>query len=187
MALSRVTKLFAVKDAKIGKLTADPAGGTTTYATLVDVPGIRTVGISGDVNTTELRGDQVLLDSDTTLQNITVTFEYAKISLDVLVATLGGAVADASPGAGLQTATWSLLGTDTLFTPFKFEAQVVSVDTPGGDAHLVLYKCHLSSFPQLGTELDDYQTFSIDATASPRLSDSKWIDVKLNETAAAIS
>src|SRR4051794_8928928 len=100
MALSRVTKLFAVKDAKIGKLTADPAGGTTTYATLVDVPGIRTVGISGDVNIVELRGDQVLLDSDTTLQNITVTFEYAKVSLDVLVAALGGAVADASPGAG---------------------------------------------------------------------------------------
>lgn len=187
MALSHVSKLFAVKDAKIGKLTADPDGGTTTYATLVDVPGIRTVSISGDVNTTELRGDQVLLDSDSTLQNITVTFEYAKLSLDVFVATLGGAVADASPGAGLQTATYSLLGTDTLFNSFKFEAQVTSVDTPGGDAHLILYKCRLASFPQLGTELDDYQTFTIDATATPRLSDEKWIDVKFNETAAAIA
>lgn len=186
MALSHVTKLFAVKDAKIAKLTADPAGGTTTYATAVDVPGIRTVGISGDVNTTELRGDQVLLDSDTTLSNITVSFEYAKMSLDVFVATLGGAVADSGSGS-TEVATYSLLGTDTLFTPFKFEAQVVSVDTPGGDAHLVLYRCKLSSFPQLGTELDDYQTFSLEATASPRLSDSKWIDVVLNETAAAIS
>lgn len=187
MAISHVTKLFATKDAKVSKLTSDVDGGSTVYDTAVDVPGIRSVSIGGDINTVELRGDQVLLDSDSTLNNITVTFEYAKLSLDVLVAVLGGAVADASPGAGLQTATWSLLGTDTLFTPFKFEAQVVSVDTPGGDAHLVLYKCHLSSFPELGTELDDYQTFSIDATASPRLSDSKWIDVRLNETASSIS
>lgn len=187
MALSRVSKLFGVKDAKISKMTSDPSGGPTVYSTAVDVPGIRTVSISGDVNTAELRGDQVLLDSDASLNNITVAFEYAKISLDVFVAVLGGAVADASPGAGLQTTTWSLLGTDTLFNPFKFEAQVVSVDTPGGDAHLVLYKCRLASFPDMGTELDDYQTFSIDATASPRLSDAKWIDVKLQETASAIS
>lgn len=186
MALSHVTKVFATKDAKVSPLTADPAGGTTTYGTAVDVPGIRSVSLGGDITTVELRGDQTLLDSDSVLNNITVSFEYAKLSLDVLDVMLGGGVADTGSGS-TEVATWSVLGTDTLFPTFKFEAQVVSVDTPGGDLHIVLYKCKLSDFPEVGTELDDYQTFTAAATASPRLSDSKWMDLVANETAVAIS
>lgn len=186
MALSHVTKVFATKDAKVSPLTADPAGGTTTYGTAIDVPGIRSVSLGGDITTVELRGDQTLLDSDSVLNNITVSFEYAKLSLDVLDVMLGGAVADGGSGS-TETGTWSLLGTDTLFPTFKFEAQVVSTDNPGGDLHIVMYKCKLSDFPEVGTELDDYQTFTAAATCSPRLSDSKWMDLVINETAVAIS
>lgn len=186
MAISHVTKVFATKDAKVSKLTADVDGGSTTYATAVDVPGIRSVSLDGDINTVELRGDQTLLDSDSTLNSITVNFEYAKLSLDVLAVMLGGAAADTGSGS-VDVSTWSLLGTDTLFPTFKFEAQVVSTDNPGGDLHIVLYKCKLSDFPEVGTALDDYQTFTAAATASPRLSDKKWMDLVINETAVAIS
>ncbi len=184
--MSHTSKVFAVKDAKVAKLTADPAGGTTTYGAIVDVPGIRSVSLGGDINTVQLRGDQTLLDSDSVLNNISVTFEYAKLSEDVLAVVMGGAVADTGTTPA-QKATWSVLGTDTLFPTFKFEAQVVSVDSPTGDLHIVLYKCKLSDFPEIGTSLDDYQTFSAAATASPRISDSKWMDLVLAETAYAIS
>lgn len=186
MPLSHSTKVYAVKDAKIAPLTADPEGGTTTYGSLIDVPGIRTVGVGGDIENIELRGDQTLLDSDTFLNSITVEFEYAKLNLDALEVWLGGSTADGGSGS-TETATWSLLGTDTLFGTWKFEAQVTSVDTPTGDLHIVLYKCKLSDFPEIGTELDDYQIFSVAATASPRLSDAKWIDVVLNEQETAIA
>lgn len=186
MALSRVTKLFAVKDAKVSKLTSDPDGGSTVYATAVDVPGIRSCSISGDMETKELRGDQVVLDSDTVLNNITVDFEYAKLSLDCLKVWIGGNVADGGSGS-VETVTYSLLGTDTLFPTWKFEAQVVSTDNPGGDFHMVLYRCKLADFPEVGTNLDDYETFTVSGSASPRLSDDKWIDLVINETETAIS
>ena len=185
MPLSHVTKLFGTKDAKIAKLTADPAGGTATYGTSIDVPGIKSVVLGGDVEIKELRGDHSLLDSDSTLTNITVTFNYAKLNLDAIVVLLGGAVADSGITPD-QIAKWSLLGTDGLFNNFKFTAQVFSVDTPGGDAMLELYKCKISSFPEMGTEEEDYQLFSQEATVVPRLSDSKWVDLSLRETKAAL-
>ena len=187
MPLSHVTKVFGVNDAKIAKLTADPAGGSATYATSVDVPGIKSVSISGDINTVDLRGDHTLLDSDSTLQNITLTFEYAKLSLDALVVWLGGTVSDSGTTPN-QIAKLAMLGTDTLLgNHWKFEAKTVSADTVGGDVHLVLYKCKLTSFPELGTAEEDYQTFTVEARAVPRLADSKWIDVEARETVAALA
>lgn len=186
MPIAHVTKLFGTKDAKIAKLTADPAGGTTTYAASVDVPGIKSIVLGGDIEVKELRGDHSLLDSDSTLTNITVTFNYAKLNLDAIVVMLGGAVAD-SGSTPNQAATYSLLGTDGLFNNFKFTAQVFSTDFAGGDAHFTLYKCKISSFPAMGTEEEDYQLFSQAATVVPRLSDSKWIDIPLHETAVALT
>jgi hypothetical protein len=187
MPLSHVTKVFGVNDAKIAKLTADPAGGTATYGTSIDVPGIKSVTIAGDISTVDLRGDHTLLDSDSTLQNITLSFEYAKLSLDALVVWLGGAVTDSGTTPD-QMAKLALLGTDTLLgNHWKFEAKTVSADTPGGDVHLVLYKCKLASFPELGTAEEDYLTFTVEARAVPRLADSKWIDVELRETVAALA
>lgn len=187
MPLSHVTKVFGVNDAKIAKLTADPAGGSATYATSVDVPGIKSVTISGEITTVDLRGDHTLLDSDSTLQNVTVGFEYAKLSLDALVVWLGGTVSDSGTTPD-QIAKLAMLGTDTLLANYwKFEAKTVSADTVGGDVHLVLYKCKLTSFPELGTAEEDYQTFSVEARAVPRLADSKWIDIEARETIAALA
>lgn len=186
MALAHVSKLFATSDARIAKLTADPSGGTTTYATSIDVVGIKSVVLGGDIEVKELRGDHSLLDSDSTLTNITVTFNYAKLGLDALAVMLGGAVADSGTTPN-QIAKWSLLGSDGLFNNFKFTAKVFSTDFAGGDAIIELYKCKISSFPEMGTEEDDYQLFSQDATVIPRLSDAKWIDLSFRETTAALT
>ncbi len=187
MPLSHVTKIFGVNDAKISKVTADPAGGTTTYATAIDVPGIKTVTISGEVNTVDLRGDHSLLDSDSTLQNISLSFGYAKLSIAALAVMLGGTESDTGTTPS-QVAKLALLGTDALLAnTWKFEARTVSADSVGGDVHFVLYKCRLANFPDLGTAEEDYLTFTVEARAFPRLSDSKWIDIVLNETLAAIS
>lgn len=187
MPISHTSKFYAVTDAKIAAVTADPSGGTTTYGTLIDVPGIKSVTISGDINTVELRGDNTLLDSNSTLTNVTVDFEYAKLNLDAVAAMIGGTVTDSGAGT-TEVATYRRLGTDT-FAYFKFEAKTptAGVDEVLGDAHILLYKCMLSGFPELGMAEEDYQTFSASAVAIPRLSDSKWLDVVLNETAAAIA
>jgi hypothetical protein len=189
MPISRVTKLYSVQDCKISPLTADPAGGTATYGTSIDVPGIQEMAISGDVEVKQLRGDNVKLATNTALTNIQVAVTHAKLSLDVLVAILGGAVTD-SGTTPAQKSVWGLSGTNATLPPFKIEGITPpnGVDIVGGDLHWVLYKCTLSAFPDLGFANEDFRVVSFTADADPLLATgNKWMDAVLNETLVAIT
>lgn len=185
MPISHFSKSYGTTDAKIAKLTADPSGGSPTYGSLVDVPGIKAVTISGSMNRTELRGDHQLLDAQSTLTDITVSFEYAKLSLDALAVFFDAAVVDAGTTPS-QTATWTLDGADDP-NYFGFTAKVAAADTIGGDIHISLLKCMLDGFPDIGTAEEDYKTFTASAVAMPRLSDDDWLKLSFNETAAALA
>lgn len=187
MPISRVSQFFAVKDAKIAKLLTDPAGGAATYGTSIDVPGIKSVTVTGDINTTELRGDNTLLARNSVLGNITVSIEYAKLSLDVLPVVLGGTTVSAGTTPN-QTETFSLLNTDQ-FSYFRLEAATPTggADTPGGDNHIAFDKLMLISFPDMGFAEEDFRTFSMDAGATPLISTGRWMRVILAETATAIA
>lgn len=185
MPLSHVTKVFAAKDAKLWPLTADPAGGSPTYGTGIDVPGLKTVTISGDVNTAELRGDNTKLDSSSTLGNITVAMEFAKLSFDILSAVLAAATVD-SGTTPAQKSAWTLLGT-TGFNYVGMTAQAIGADTITGDVQFAAYKLMLSSFPEMGLAEEDYKTNSIEFAAVPLLANGKWVGATLNETAAALA
>lgn len=187
MAISHTSKAYAVEDAKIAAVTADPAGGSTTYGSLIDVSGIKSVAFGTDINNVELRGDNSLLDSNATLVGVTVTFEYAKMNLDAYAVMLGGTVTDSGTGS-TEVATYRRLNTNS-FGYFKFEAKTptAGADEVAGDLHIVLYKCMISGGTLFGMAEEDYQTFSVEAKALARLSDNRWFDVVLNETAAAIA
>ncbi len=186
MPISHDTRWYAVDDARLARLTADASGAAgPTYGTLLDVPGIRSVGITGDVNSSELRGDGRRIDQSSKLAGLSLTFEFAKSAFDIFAVLAGGTVADAGVAPN-QTATWQLLGGDTM-NYFMFEAQTKGVDTIGGDGHLRLWKCILTSFPGLGFGNEDYQTFSVDAAASPLTSTGRLLTGTLNETAVPIA
>lgn len=185
MPLSHSTKVFAVTDCKIYPITADPEGGTTTYGAAVDVPGIKSVAITGSIESKTLRGDNRLLDSDAVLGGVEVAIEHGKLSLDVLSVMLGGAVVDDGTTPS-ETATWGLTDASKPM-PFKLEAKSASADPIAGDVHFVLYKVALASFPEMGLAEEDYRTHSVSGAAMPRLSDGKWIDTVIHETAADLS
>lgn len=187
MPISRVTKLYAVTDAKIAPLLADPEGGTPSYGAGIDVPGIKSMEISGEMETRELRGDNRLLDSDSFLTNVTVSFPHAKLSLDVLAALLGGDVTDAGTTPA-QSATWDM-GSEARPLPFRLEGATPTggSDQIGGDVHFILHKCVLSSFPSMGLAEEDYRTIEMEARAVPLISTGKWLTVAINETAVPIS
>ncbi|MBZ3909424.1 tail protein [Streptomyces acidiscabies] len=187
MAISRVTKLYAVEDCKIFPLLSDPDGGTPSYAAGIDVPGIKALEISGDVEVKELRGDNGLLDSDSSISNITVSWPHAKLSMDVLVALMDSTVTD-SGATPSQTTKWKLKK-GAKPKPFKIEAKTPTSggDLVGGDVHFALLKCIMSSFPGLGLAEEDYKTPENEARAVPLISTGDWIDVTINETATAIA
>ena len=188
MPISRVTKVYAIQDAKIAPLTSDPSGGPAVYGTSIDVPGIKTFEVSGDVEVKTLRGDNTKLATNTSITNIQVAITHAKLSLDVLVAILGGSVTDSGTGAA-EVSTWDLTSTNATMPPFKLEGVTPpnGVDIIGGDMHVVLHKLALSAFPDLGFAEEDYRIASFTADADPLIANGKWISIVLNETAAAIA
>lgn len=190
MPISHVSKVFAVEDCKISPMTADPAGGTTTYGTAIDVPGIKSIEVKGTIETKTLRGDNTLLDADAVLTEVTLTVTHAKLSLDVLSAFFVDAPVVDSGTAPNEVATWSLTGDNSRLAPFKLEGKTPTggTDEIDGDGHLVFAKCILSSFPDMGLPEEDYATASFETTCFPALGDGvPWMDVLLNETATAIA
>lgn len=185
--IQHFTKWFAVDDAKIAKMTADPAGGSAAYATGIDVPGIKTMQLSGSVDTKVLRGDNQKLDQNSILSDLAIHVEHAKVHLDVLSILLGSTVTDSGTTPN-QKAVLDLLGTDR-FPYWKIEGKTPAdgVDLIGGDGHLFVWKAQLSSFPDLGFAEEDYRIVSFDASCSPRVADNKWIQALLNETAGALA
>lgn len=185
MAVVRVTKVFAIKDAKVSALLSDPEGGTPTYGTPIDVPGIKSIEISGDIERKELRGDNKLLDVMAYLTNVTAAWNHAKISLDILVASIGGAVTDGGTGVDEYT-EWMLKGDTATLPPFKLEGVTPGTDILGGDVHMSLYRLVSTSFPGLGFAEDDYKTPENEASAVPLLSTDEWIGIRINKTAKPI-
>ncbi|SRR6266487_8931 len=185
MALSHVSKIFAVKDIKVTKLLTDPAGGTATYnATSVDIVGAKSMPITGTIDAKELRGDNTLLDAQAVWRSMHVAITHGKVNLDALSVFFTTAVADTGTTPN-QVATWAAKNTD-LLNYFKIEGQAVGADAVAGDVHFVIWKAILASFPALGLTEEDYTIPAFEAAVIPRISDGSWVSIVLNETAVAI-
>lgn len=184
MPLSHVTKLFAVQDAKLYPLLTDPAGGAATYDEGFDIPGIKSLELSGDIETKDLRGDNTLLDSDSVLMNVNLKIMHAKLSLDVQAAMLGGAVVD-SGTTPTQKVKWAL-NNSTKLGVFKLEAVSVSADPVLGNVLMRFHKCRLASYPGGGFVEEDYAIPEFDVRTLPLISTGDWIDYEINETAVEL-
>lgn len=187
MPLSHFSKVFATADAKYYPMTLDNAGAAVTYATAIDVPGIKRVTISGTIDSKTLRGDNGPMDADAVLTEVKVTCEHAKLHLDILAHMLGLTVADSGTTPN-QIAALSLTGAAPVkFGRFKLGAVSASSDAVGGNASFTVAKAVLSSFPDIGTVEEDYATVSWEAMAYPCLgTGQKWLDIAFNETAVAL-
>lgn len=186
MPLTHVHKLFAVSDAKVKKITADPSGGTTTFATAVDVPGIKEIGLDFEINAVSLRGDHRELDAASTLVAVTGTFTHAKVSLDALPVFLGGTTTDTGTTPN-QIAKWRRVAADVMpYFSLEGKTPTGGSDDETGDAHLLIAKAKITGY-SLGLAEEDYRIMSGSFRGVYRLADDILIDLVANETAVAIS
>lgn len=186
MALNDATKVFATEDAKIAQMTAD-AVTAPVYSSLVDVPGIKRIGVTFDIKNVELRGDNKRLDSDSILIGVTVTFDHAKLSFAALPVLIGGTKAT-SGSTPSQVTKFSRVSTDVMpyfFLGAKTPTGGVDAATTG-DLHLQFFKLKVQEY-NLGTAEEDYQTFSGKASGVFTLTDDLLFQLALHETAAAIT
>lgn len=188
MPIATQTKVLELKDAKVFPLTADPAGGTPTYGSPVDIPGILKLDITPNVITKELHGDNVLLDIYTKVESVDIGVDNAILPLDVLRLFMGGTVT-ASGVTPNQQQTYDLANGDKPGY-IKIQGQAVYVDPGLGDVHVIFYKCKTTEAPKWSFEgVDgDFAKVSTKLKAIPlQAAGNKLLSVVINETATAIS
>src|SRR4051812_1644378 len=186
IAQQGITKVYAVQHCQIAAVTTDAAGSAITYGEWFDVPGIKSLAITGDMDTKALRGDNRLIDQQSIMTGLTAAIEHAKLSLQVLAVMLGGSVSTRTAGAGVPYtgSGWSLLNS-AFPLPFGLRAVSAAQDAPGGAVAFVLSRCSLSSFPEFGAAEEDYQTVSAEMTVNPPVGTNPWLDVVIMPTYTA--
>lgn len=181
MTVSPVSKLYSTEDCKVAALTSDVTG-YAVYGTAIDVPGIRQVTMTPQIESKSLRGDNRELDADSTLVAVELSIEHAKINFDALEVFLGGTwTGGASTGTYVQSDSGSLP-----YFQIGWRTPTSGGDDVGGDVQFRVFKAKITAYT-LGTAFEDYQILSATARGVYRLADDKLFDATVNATAAAIS
>lgn len=179
---NNTTYVFGAADAKIAKLLTDPAAGSATYATAIDVPGIKSIEITGSSDTKELRGDNKLIASVSTLQTVEVKITCAKWDA-ALWALFTGATLTNDAITGDATVS---LGSGNTGSYFKLTAVSVGASGAGSNVKIVLPKLLVTDLPPLSFAEEDFATAEITATALPLESNGQWLEWGYNSTAASL-
>jgi hypothetical protein len=187
MSISKKTALLGINDLKIYPITNDD-DSAFSVGDGIDVPGIRQLSVTFDIDEKELTGDEKTLAVSSKIKAVSFTSEYAELSLDVLAALSGGSVSSNSDNS---SASFSLSDSDN--TPyFQLQAKIDGTDSiSGGDCHICIYKAKVTAMPINGVE-GDFATYTFDGKGvftshKFNSSKSKLIDIDFNSVAVDLS
>ncbi len=151
MTISKKTALLGVNDLKIFPITQDSASAFTA-GTAIDVPGVRQISVTFEIDEKELTGDEKTLAVASKVKAVSFTSEYAELSLDVLSALSGGTVTTTT--GNNETATFSF-GEGDKPAYFQLQAKIDGTDSIiGGDCHICIYKAKVTAMPINGVQSD---------------------------------
>ncbi len=158
MALKTVTKLFGVDDAKLFPVTED-SESKFTCGTGIDLPGVRQISLTYEIEEKSLTGDEKVLDVSNKIKSVTFNMEYAKLSLEVLAQLTGGTYS-ISGQDDTEVGTFTFGGGD-LPNYFQLKAQILDTSNDGGDIHFCIYKAKATAIPINGVQ-NDFATLTFD-------------------------
>lgn len=167
--------------------TAPSTGEAVFQSSGYQLVGVKDMTVTTTMKTVDLRGDNTYLDTDSVLEALEFDVDVAKVNLDAMAIMLGGTVVDSGTTPN-QVSTWSL-PTQPTFNYFKLEARCFSMDTPGGDIHIVCNKAKAADAPIFGLTEEDYNMPKIKVKAVPPVTGSltPWMQVFFNQTAIGVS
>ena len=190
MALVKETFTLGINDCKLYPITSD-TDSEFVCGTGVDVPGIQEVTMEIEIDEKELYGDEQVLDIYSKAKKVNFTATCAKVSLDVIAATLGGTVT-AGGSTPNQTQTLSYdLGTISNYFQLAGKVDYVEELQAVGDYQFNITKCKINS-NSFGQPAEEYGTFSfagngINSTYGFTAPKGKALTLKLAETASALA
>lgn len=133
-----------VRDLKIATWTS-----AATYGTEYDVLGVRSMGLTWQVESDELRGDDVVLDRYTKLVSVQVTLEQAALDLTVIDMILGGTLVS-------NASYYDLMVDEDDEVPYIAIAGRVVGSGGTSDQHFFIPKAKLSGDLNLTAQVDTY-------------------------------
>ncbi len=158
MALTTVTKLFGVDDAKLFPVTED-SEDKFTCGSGIDLPGVRQISLTYEIEEKSLTGDEKVLEISNKIKSVSFNIEYAKLSLEVLAQLTGGSFTKSGTD-DTEVGTFSF-GGGHLPNYFQLKAQILDTSNDGGDVHFCIYKAKATAIPLNGVQ-DDFATLTFD-------------------------
>ena len=181
--------LMELQDVKVAKLLTDPSTAEPTYGEWVDLAGILTLQISPEMETKNLQGDSIIMDTYSRITGINFTVTNSVLSFSGLEVIMGGKVTRS--GTDLtEKVTYSMTADAATPPYFKIEGKwnYPSTDGTVADAHVTLYKCRMTEAPDfdINDASGDFGECSFTGSAVPTNYSGKWWDMILNATAEEI-
>ena len=183
MALQHYTVLKGIEDAGIYALTADTVSALT-YGAKVDITGIEEITITMESESSEIKGDDVVIDSRGKIQKATVKVRAARFDLDVWGKVFGSSTVDAGTTPN-QTATLTISGSDTP-PKFKIAGRCRQVDAGIADVHFTIFKCSYTGGGEVSLQTDEYAELNFEADAVVTINNNKIVEVIEHETLTAL-
>lgn len=180
MALSITRLPYGLRDVKVA--TLDSAG---VKGTLVDLPNAQTFEFQEATDTQELRGDDVVVASRTTITGVEWTLDSGGISFEAYVVIAGGAISSTGTTPAVRK-QWRRMGTDA-YPDFYLVGQAISES--GGDNHIYIHRAKANQISGSFTDQEFWISHAEGvgiATLTAANVGAVW-DMVANETAIAVS
>lgn len=132
MALNDNRMPYGLRDVKVATLDAAGAKGT-----LVDLPNAQTFEFQETTSTQELRGDDAIKASRTSVDAVEWTLEAGGINFEAMKVMAGGTITVTGTAPDITKKTWSRKEGES-YPDFFVEGQAMS--ETGGDHHTVVYR-----------------------------------------------
>jgi len=165
MVLALTSFEVGVDDCKIYPVTADTTA-SYTCGTVIELTGIKTVKFDPNIESQELTGDNIIMDSWSKVIGGTFELTFAKCDLSSMALALGAQIVAAGTTPN-QTQTLSLLsGSQCAY--FQITAVINGTDTASAitGARITLFKCKIDGASIVDNTERGVSTFSLKGKCS---------------------
>ena len=136
MALNDNRLPYGLRDVKVASIQPDGTRGT-----LVDLPNSQTFEFQESTSTQELRGDDAIKASRTSVDAVEWTLEAGGINFEAMKVIAGGTITVTGTEPNITSKKWSRKEGES-YPDFYVEGQAMSES--GGDHHTVLHRAKAS-------------------------------------------
>jgi hypothetical protein len=184
MVVPATTFTFDVADAAVWPLLTDPVGGTATYGTKIDVPGINNVSVEPEFISAVLKGDAKTLARRARIDSLNFSAGYSLLSPE-LIGVLYDGTHTAAVGEEDAT-TLEISGAGSLpYVMFGFS--ILDAEVGVGCINVYGLKCQVTGGNLFEQSTESFGGRSFQISAIPLLSNNRMFKTLIHPTVTPLA